>query len=169
MKGNRSGATLVEVVIAASILAVVLLVFLSVMVSSSQMSATARETTIASSIIQSTSEDLFAMGYAQFWEKYFCDDASNTGIFYKIVNGGDVNNAPAYEKEDPAKQYWYDLPGTGRLRDESVRLFMLPSSDVASASKEWKSHGWVDFKLMVRWRDSKNKEREESIISRRSQ
>lgn len=169
MKGNRSGATLVEVVIAASILAVVLLVFLSVMVSSSQMSATARETTIASSIIQSTSEDLFAMGYAQFWEKYFWDDTNNKGIFYRIVNGNDVANAAAYEKEDATKQYWYDLPSTGRLRDEMVRLFMLPSSDVASTSKEWKSHGWVDFKLMVRWRDSKNKEREESIISRRSQ
>lgn len=166
------GFSLVEAVIAASILAIVLLVFLSMMFSSGQLSASSRESTVAASIIQSTSEDLFSMSYPVFWQTYFGN--TTNGIFSKIVDGGDWKNSAEYEpnhkdKSDLAKGYWFAFSQTGRLKDETIWLVMLPSSDVASDLKDWSSHAWVDFKLIVRWTDPRGKEREEYIITRRSQ
>jgi len=165
MKRRVRGLSLVEVMVATTVLALVLLAFLSMMYSSSQMSASSRETTVASSIIQSTAEDLFAMQYSSFWESYFADPDKTGGIFRMLVEDGVYKDPDAYQLD----KYRIEFPATNRLKDEKIYLYMVPTSDIASESYEFKKHGWVDFKFVVQWTDSRGKAREESIISRRSQ
>jgi hypothetical protein len=163
---HTRGASLVEVIIAASILAVVLLAFISIMFSSSQLSASARETTIASSILQSHTEDLFSLSYQQFWEGYFGHEDATIGatlLFNRIVLAGLKTGTPEeYEK------FSTELSSSGRLRNEVVTLHMLSSSDTAESDARWRKHAWVDFKLKVTWTDNRGKPREEFLISRRS-
>jgi prepilin-type N-terminal cleavage/methylation domain-containing protein len=172
MKRRDRGLSMVEVMIAAAIMAVVLLAFMSMMHSSSTLSATARDTTVAAGIIQSTSETLFAMGYQQFWDTYFGNNPN--GIYFKIVQGGDQDKTAYYEPnpkvvDDVKRGYYFPFTSTGRLRNETIWLIMLPSSDRASTSMTWSDHAWVDFKILVTWEDSRGKTREEYIITRRSQ
>ena len=168
MKRRTRGLSLVEVMVATTVLALVLLAFISMMYSSSQLSAAARETTIASSIIQSNVEDLFAMQFSTFWENYFANPTTQRGIFCEIVRAGRKDDPEAYNPLLPDTPF-AAFPDTNRLRDEDIRLYMLSSSDVASASFGFRDHGWVDFKFVVQWTDARGKRREESIISRRSQ
>ena len=174
------GTSLVEVMIAASLLAIVLLVFLSIMFSSSQLSAGARETAIAASILQSYAEDLFAADYTTFWKTYFGnsgkDDNGNAcqeGLYYRLTSKGlqkgtqDEWNDFEYSLTTHSRLTWIDA-GTKVRKSESVSVIMLTTSDRADSDTDWTKHAWVDFKLKVTWVDGRGKSREESMISRRS-
>ena len=69
-RATRAGTSLVEVIIAMSVLGTALLAFLSLVVSSNALSASSREGAIASYELQSAVEDTFAVPYDEFRTSY---------------------------------------------------------------------------------------------------
>ena len=67
---RRTGTTLIEVVIAMSVLVIALISFLSLMFSANTLSASTREGAIASYDLQSAVEDTFAIPYDEFRTRY---------------------------------------------------------------------------------------------------
>jgi Tfp pilus assembly protein PilV len=66
----RSGTSLIEVIIAMSVLTIALISFLSLIFSSNQLSASSREGSIAAYDLQSAVEDTFAIPYDEFRTRY---------------------------------------------------------------------------------------------------
>lgn len=69
-RGPSAGTTLMEVMIAVSILGILLLVFMSIMFSSHSLSASTRESAIAAYDLQSALEDTFGVPYDNFLTLY---------------------------------------------------------------------------------------------------
>jgi prepilin-type N-terminal cleavage/methylation domain-containing protein len=214
-KGGRRGTSLVEVMIAMAILAFVLLAFLSIMNSSSQMSASSKETAIAVYILQSTMEDTFSTSYAGFWSQY-CENTtgldpygaplppSNLKLYEGIladpvitaslptllsylprVQGTTpppLNSAESATwlgivetfKNKTTNPHNYALTGTGRLKNEQINLYMMPTSDIYQGAGfkpglDALSHNYIEYMIEITWTDSAGKLRRESITTRRSQ
>jgi Tfp pilus assembly protein PilV len=68
--GGRRGTSLIEILIAMSVLAVALIAFLSLIISSNSLSSSSREGSIASYELQSAIEDTFAVTYDEFRTRY---------------------------------------------------------------------------------------------------
>ena len=67
---RRKGTTLIEVIIAMSVLTVALIGFLSLIFTANQLSASSREGSIAAYDLQSAVEDTFAVPYDDFRTRY---------------------------------------------------------------------------------------------------
>jgi Tfp pilus assembly protein PilV len=66
----RTGTTLIEVVVAMSVLVIALISFLSLIFSANTLSASSREGSIAAYDLQSAVEDTFAVPYDEFRTRY---------------------------------------------------------------------------------------------------
>ena len=67
---RRSGTSLIEVIIAMSVLTVALIAFLSLIFSANSLSASSREGSVAAYELQSAVEDTFAVSYDDFRTRY---------------------------------------------------------------------------------------------------
>jgi hypothetical protein len=72
------------------------------------------------------------------------------------------------------KKYPYTLPRTGRLTNEEIKLYLLPTADLYRAgafnpSPLSTDHPYVDYMVEITWKDATGKMRSESITTRRSQ
>ncbi len=67
---GRKGTSLIEVIIAMSVLTIALIAFLSLVFSANSLSASSREGSIASYDLQSALEDTFAVPYDDFRTRY---------------------------------------------------------------------------------------------------
>jgi prepilin-type N-terminal cleavage/methylation domain-containing protein len=214
-KGRR-GTSLVEVMIAMAILAFVLLAFLSIMNSSSQMSASSKETAIAVYILQSTMEDTFSTSYGGFWSQY-CNNTtgldpygvpmppSNTRLYEGILADPVISSSlptllsllprvqgtalpplnsaesatwlgivETFKNKTTTNPHNYVLTGTGRLKNEQINLYMMPTSDIYQGAGfkpglDALSHNYIEYTIEITWTDSAGKLRRESITTRRSQ
>jgi hypothetical protein len=199
---RRNGTSLVEVMIAMVILALVLLAFLSIMHSANTTSANSKESSIAVYILQGFMEDSFAATYVPFWDSYFGDnskddqsrpffadvmaDSAITGelpILLRLLPRVQGLSGPPLSPSESAtwngivndfKKHYRPLQPSGRLKNEVVRLYLLPTSDLYAGST-WKSstdalsHNYVEYMTEITWTDASGRTRQESITTRRSQ
>lgn len=85
-EGRRSGTTLVEVVIAMSVLSVALIAFLSLIFGANSLSASSREGSIAAYDLQSAVEDTFAIPYDDFRTRYPDGYTFPAGVYNHLRN-----------------------------------------------------------------------------------
>jgi hypothetical protein len=177
-----------------AILAFLLLAFLSLMSSANATSANSKESAIAINILQATMEDSFALTYAAFWNQYF----ANSNLFPAVYSDPSLQSslpsivalAPRVQGASPPltasenttwwgivnqfKTHRYPLTGTGRLRNESINLYLMPTSDIYTGASFKTSmnaldHNYVEYMVEITWTDAGGKPRRESITTRRSQ
>jgi prepilin-type N-terminal cleavage/methylation domain-containing protein len=199
---RRKGTSLVEVMIAMVILALVLLAFLSIMHSANTTSANSKESSIAIYILQGFMEDSFAATYVPFWDSYFGDnsvDDQSRPLFADVMADSAITgelptllgllpriqglSGPPLSQSESArwngivndfKKHYRPLQPSGRLKNEIVRLYLLPTSDLYlgpawKASTDALSHNYVEYMTEITWTDASGRSRHESITTRRSQ
>jgi hypothetical protein len=72
------------------------------------------------------------------------------------------------------KTHPYQLAGTGRLKNEAINIYLMPTSDIYkggafNSSTSSIDHNYVEYMVEITWTDSRGKPRHESITTRRSQ
>ena len=72
------------------------------------------------------------------------------------------------------KQYPYPLQATGRLKNEAINLYLMPTSDLYKGGgfnlqNVPDQHKYTEYMIEITWTDVSGKPRHESITTRRSQ
>lgn len=72
------------------------------------------------------------------------------------------------------KTHPFPLAPTNRLKEETINLYLLPTSDLYlgsafNSSVDWKVHNYVEYMVEIIWTDATGKRRYENMTTRRSQ
>lgn len=178
---------MVEVMIAISVLAFVLLAFLSVIQSSATLSASSREASIAAFQLHAALESTFAVPFEDFKTTYaqkITPDASDpdhpagtdwTGHLGSLPNGINASKLPDFcqlDKKAGLNFTWKpsgggswvktdDLP----LRDQHMKFEWVNWDTTVT---ETKNIDWVEYRLTLTWTDYRSRPQSDSVMSRRS-
>jgi len=142
-KIRRAGFTLVEIMISMAVLSFVLLAFMSIMTSSTGLSATTREQLLATYDMQSAVEDTLGQAYSNFLLNYPNGPTSN-GV------SGYANNPPNLTpggQVHPLEKYWSTTAPNHQkpLREEQVWIEIVTSTADSTSYKihiKYKTKGY---------------------------
>lgn len=193
---GRRGMSMIEVMIAISVLAFVLLAFLSVVQSSATLSASSRESSVAAFQLQSALEATFAVPFDDFRALYVNDGPAPAGPRTDLV-------PDARDPDHPTGGAWTghlgSLPNTAtagassllpdfcqRTKTSGAQNFTwkptvewvatdaLPLRDqhMSITWADWdrvnSNPDWVEYTLTLTWINYKGKPQTDSITTRRS-
>jgi Tfp pilus assembly protein PilV len=145
---RRAGLSLVEVMISMAVLAFVLLAFMSIMWSATELSASTKEASIGAFELQNAIEDAYSVSFGNFVTAPPWTVAANTG---------------------PTLGYVYTFPSnpaTGRyaaLPNELV-TFQWTNWDAANVPAHW-----AEYTISIQWTDHRGKTVRDSLTTRRAQ
>ncbi len=179
---SRHGMSMIEVMIAISVLAFVLLAFLSVIQSSASLSASSRETSVAAFQLHAAVESTFAMPFTEFVTAYdpkVLPDPEDPdheappeawpGHLGSRPTASTKSRVPDYCQQSKAKgQNFTWKPGVGWIRDDDLPLLNQHmwvtwiKQDTAGAID------WVEYRLTISWTNFKGKTQTDSVTTRRS-
>ena len=145
---RRAGLSLVEVMISMAVLAFVLLAFMSIMWSATELSTSTKEASIGSFELQNAIEDVYAVPYTNF-----------------------VTSPPwvAGPNQGPSLNYTYTFPAnpaTGRYAalTNEILTFQWTNWDPANVPPHW-----VEYQVNIQWTDHRGKPVRDSLTTRRAQ
>lgn len=154
-RSGQSGLSLVEIMIAMTVLAFVLLAFLSIMTSAASLTASTREAMLASYELQSAVEDTVAISYDNFKASYV-NGPTSAG---SDSNGFNLTPTPSTH---PLAKYWMTAANQTQrpLLNESMWMEILTQNAVTTSYRihvRWKTHkGFYQEDFMVMQRSSRN-------------
>lgn len=147
--------SLIEVMISITVLAFVLLAFLGIMHSSSQLSASSEEMRLAIVDLQAAIEDTFAEPFGAAFLTTF-----QNGYPQPVVVSGETRPNPANHR---FAKYW-DHSGNRRvLRNERVWMVHRAWGGNTAADPDW-----LEYEIVMTFTNHKGLPQRESVVLRRS-
>jgi hypothetical protein len=143
---RRAGLSLVEVMISMAVLAFVLLAFMSIMWSATELSASTKEGSIGAFELQNAIEDVYSVSFTDFVTAW--------------PNGGPPG---------PTLGYVYTFPSNPLIG----RYAALPNELVTFQWTTWDKLNlpphWAEYTINIQWTDHRGKTVKDSLTTRRSQ
>lgn len=152
--GGRSGLSLIEVMISITVLAFVLLAFLGIMHSSSQLSASSEEMRLAMVDLQAAVEDTFAEPFGATFMATFPN-----GYPQPVPSGGETRPNPSSHR---FAKYWDHSGNRRALRNE--RVWMVHRATGGPAADP----DWLEYEVVLTFTNHKGLPQRESVVLRRS-
>jgi len=146
---RSGGFSLIEIMISMAVLAFVLLVFLGVIFSADSLRASSREGSIAIQELQSAVEYTFAPTFEKFKQNF------PTATSLRGQTAADGTRLPGF----------YDDPSTPALETplRGEEIIITWTAQDPSPTVEW-----VEYKVEITWKDHKNRNARESVVTKRS-
>lgn len=152
---GSSGLSLIEVMISITVLAFVLLAFLGIMHSSSQLSASSEEMRLAIVDLQAAIEDTFAEPFGAAFLSTFPN-----GFPQPVVSGGETRPNPASHR---FAKYWDHSGNRRSLRNERVWMVHRAWGGNTAADPDW-----LEYEIVLTFTNHKGLPQRESVVLRRS-
>ncbi len=184
---GRRGMSMVEVMIAISVLAFVLLAFLSVIQSSASLSASSRETSVAAFQLHAAVESTFAMPFTEFVANFDPkqptdandpDHAGDPNLWLGHLGSRPVTDAAdtAAKLPDYCQQTkilgqnfsWKPKPVEAWVRADDLPLMNQHMWVTWVKQDAVGEIDWVEYRLTISWTNFKGKTQTDSVTTRRS-
>ena len=152
---GSSGLSLIEVMISITVLAFVLLAFLGIMHSSSQLSASSEEMRLAIVDLQAAIEDTFAEPFGAGFLSTFPN-----GFPQPVASGGETRPNPSNHR---FAKYWDHSGNRRSLRNERVWMVHRAWGGNTAADPDW-----LEYEIVLTFTNHKGLPQRESVLLRRS-